>query len=134
VVPIVVILVPLPAAGGPLVAAACAQIAPARPDVTVVPPAVWPLSQTWPRRSTTALVARGRRLVAPGVNDSALLLRRWSASAEIPRLESANAASPNFNSSWCLRLPLLKGRLCDGKPVGASLDERAVIVRNRVDL
>ena len=55
-----------------------------------------------------------------------------AASAEIPRLESANPASPNFQFVMVsFRLPLLKGRQ---NPVGASLDERAVIVRDRVHL
>src|SRR5450631_4587749 len=78
VMPIVVILVPLPAAGGPIVAATRMHVAPARPDVTVVPPAVVAAVPDVAPTFHHALFARGRRLVAPAVNDQPCCLRRRS--------------------------------------------------------
>jgi hypothetical protein len=132
VVPIVVILVPLPAAGGPLVAAARVQVAPVRPDVTVVPPAVVAAVPDVAPTLHHALFARGRRLVAPGVNDQHCCLRRWSRQR---RNSQARKRQP-CQSQFPIRHGVLSFAAPQGatKLVGASLDERAVIVRDHIDL
>jgi hypothetical protein len=110
-VPIVVILVPLPAAGGPLVAAARMQVAPVRPDVTVVPPAVVAAVPDVAPTLHHALFARGRRLVAPGVNDQHCCLRRWSRQRRNSQARKRQPCQSQFPiRHGVLSLPLLKER------------------------
>src|SRR4051794_23673572 len=68
-VPVVMIVVSVPPARCPLMAAAFTHVMAARPDVMVAAPAVVATAPNVAATHNHVLFARGRRLLAPGVND-----------------------------------------------------------------
>ena len=100
VVPIVVIPVPLPAARGPVMAAALAHVVPARPNVAMVPPAVVAALPNVASTHLHTLLARGWRLVAPAVNDHHRRRLRRRRHGESPGLKEPTPPVPSSNSPY----------------------------------
>jgi hypothetical protein len=74
-VPVVVVFVPLPPPGSPVIAAAFVDVAPAGPDVAAMSPSIMAVivNVAWPLYD--ALFARRRRFISPSVNDHHRRLR-----------------------------------------------------------